>query len=87
MMVALALMVFDGTIPTETLGTALQPGDETTEQLIRRLFEKAVGNALRIELEPSGLACSAGAAYRLARLRIHPRSCPRSFLACKPTSS
>lgn len=54
MMVALAHMVFDGTIPTETQGTAPQPGDETTEQLIRRLFEKAVGNALRIELEPMG---------------------------------
>lgn len=60
MMVALALMVFDGTIPTETLGTALQPGDETTEQLIRRLFERAVGNALRIELEPMGWRVAQG---------------------------
>lgn len=54
MMVALAQMVFDVTIPTETHGAALQPGDETTEHLIRRLFERAVGNALRFELEPQG---------------------------------
>ena len=54
MMVALAKMVFDSMIPTETHGAALQPGDETTEHLIRRLFERAVGNALRIELEPQG---------------------------------
>lgn len=54
MMVALAEMVFDGMIPTETHGAALQPGDETTEHLIRRLFERAVGNALRFELEPQG---------------------------------
>lgn len=54
MMMALARMVFDGTIPTETHGAALQAGDETTEHLIRRLFERAVGNALRIELVPKG---------------------------------
>ena len=54
MMIALAGMVFDGTIPTEAQATSLQPGDETTEHLIRRLFERAVGNALRIELEPQG---------------------------------
>jgi 5-methylcytosine-specific restriction enzyme subunit McrC len=60
MMVALALMVFDGTIPTETLGTALQPGNETTEHLIRRLFERAVGNALRMELEPMGWRVAQG---------------------------
>lgn len=60
MMVALARMVFDGTIPTETQGNALLPGDETTEFLIRRLFERAVGNALRIELEPEGWQISQG---------------------------
>ncbi|WP_299416755.1 hypothetical protein [uncultured Sulfitobacter sp.] len=54
MMVALARMIFDGTIPTEAQGAALQPGDETTEHLIRRLFERAVGNALRIKLQPLG---------------------------------
>lgn len=60
MMVALARMVFDGTIPTEAAGTALQPGDETTEHLIRRLFERAVGNALRIELERQGWRVAQG---------------------------
>lgn len=54
MMVALSRMIFNGTIPTETQGAALQPGDETTEHLIRRLFERAVGNALRIKLKPLG---------------------------------
>ena len=54
MMVALARMVFDGSIPSEIEGNALQPGDETTEHLIRRLFERAVGNACRIQLEPKG---------------------------------
>lgn len=60
MMVALAGMVFDGTIPTEKHGTALQPGDETAEHLIRRLFERAVGNALRIALEPEGWTIAQG---------------------------
>lgn len=54
MMVALARMVFDGTIPTEAAGQAKQPGGETTEHLIRKLFERAVGNALKIELTPRG---------------------------------
>lgn len=54
MMVALSGMVFDGTTPTEAQATSLQPGDDTTEHLIRRLFERAVGNALRIELQPQG---------------------------------
>ncbi len=60
MMVALARMVFDGTIPTEVDGATLQPGDETTEHLVRRLFERAVGNALRIELEPRGWSVAQG---------------------------
>lgn len=54
MMVALSRMIFDGTILTETQGTVLQPSDKTTEHLIRRLFERAVGNALRMKLEPLG---------------------------------
>jgi 5-methylcytosine-specific restriction enzyme subunit McrC len=60
MMVALARMVFDGTIPTETSSGALQPGHATTEHLIRRLFERAVGNALRITLEPKGWTVAQG---------------------------
>lgn len=60
MMVALARMIFNGTIPTEAEGATLQPGDETTEHLIRRLFERAVGNALRISLEPEGWKVAQG---------------------------
>jgi 5-methylcytosine-specific restriction enzyme subunit McrC len=54
LMLALASMVFDGTIPTTVEGSALIPGEETTEHLIRRLFERAIGNALRLELKPQG---------------------------------
>ncbi|TKW62995.1 MAG: 5-methylcytosine-specific restriction endonuclease system specificity protein McrC [Paracoccus denitrificans] len=60
MMVALARMVFDGTIPTETQGASLQPGDEMTEHLIRRLFERAIGNALRIALKSEGWSIAQG---------------------------
>jgi 5-methylcytosine-specific restriction enzyme subunit McrC len=60
MMVALARMVFDGKIPTEAQGTTRQPGDETTEHLVRHLFERAVGNALRHELEPEGWRITQG---------------------------
>ncbi len=60
MMMALARMVFDGTIPTENCGAMLQPGEETTEHLIRRLFERAIGNALRISLEPEGWSVAQG---------------------------
>lgn len=60
MMLALARMVFDGTIPTEIRGSRLQPGDDTNEHLIRRLFERAVGNALRITLQPEGWIVTQG---------------------------
>jgi 5-methylcytosine-specific restriction enzyme subunit McrC len=54
LMVALAGLVFETMIPTESEGTAIVPGAEATEHLIRRLFERAIGNALRLELEPLG---------------------------------
>ncbi|AQQ04730.1 5-methylcytosine-specific restriction endonuclease system specificity protein McrC [Roseibium algicola] len=60
MMVALARMVFDDTIPTETMGSTFQPGTDASEHLIRRLFERAVGNALRLELEPQGWRIAQG---------------------------
>jgi 5-methylcytosine-specific restriction enzyme subunit McrC len=60
LMVALSRMIFDGTIPTKAEGMTLQPGDETTEHLVRRLFERAVGNALRLEMQPKGWTVTQG---------------------------
>jgi 5-methylcytosine-specific restriction enzyme subunit McrC len=46
-------MVFELVIPNEATGDVSQASAEMTEHLIRRLFEKAIGNALRLSLEPS----------------------------------
>jgi len=73
MMVALARMVFDGTIPTAAQGGTLQPGDETTEHLVRRLFERSVGNALRIELEPEGWQIDQGRRIYWPVSEVSPR--------------
>ena len=73
MMVALARMGFDGTIPTAAQGGTLQPGDETTEHLVRRLFERAVGNALRIELEPEGWQIDQGRRIYWPVSEVSPR--------------
>lgn len=54
LMVSLAEMVFDVVIPSETSGGATIQKPEVRVYLIRRLFEKAIGNALRIELGPLG---------------------------------
>jgi 5-methylcytosine-specific restriction enzyme subunit McrC len=53
-MVALARMVFDTVIPTEDAGQVSGALPDSTDHLVRRLFERAVGNALRLELQPSG---------------------------------
>jgi 5-methylcytosine-specific restriction enzyme subunit McrC len=53
-MVALARMVFDTLIPTELAGSVSGAQPDSTDHLIRRLFERAVGNALRLELQPYG---------------------------------
>lgn len=53
-MVALARMVFDTLIPMEEEGRVTGTLPDSTNHLIRRLFERAVGNALRIELQPFG---------------------------------
>ena len=60
LMVALARLVFDTVIPTEDAGrtAGTLPGAE--DALIRRLFEKAVGNALRLELGPAGWKVDTG---------------------------
>ena len=54
LMVSLARMVFDVVIPTETLGMNELQNSTPTEQILRRLFERAVGNALRLTLAPLG---------------------------------
>lgn len=53
-MVALSRLVFETLIPTEEAGRNTTTAPETGQHLIRRLFERAVGNALRIELASSG---------------------------------
>ena len=53
-MVALARMVFETVIPTEGAGDVAGGTPDTQDHLIRRLFERAVGNALRLELAPRG---------------------------------
>jgi 5-methylcytosine-specific restriction enzyme subunit McrC len=60
LMVALARMVFETVIPSEEAGRSTGSMPETQDQLIRRLFEKAVGNALRLELEPIGWTVTQG---------------------------
>jgi 5-methylcytosine-specific restriction enzyme subunit McrC len=53
-MVALSRLVFETLIPTEAAGRNTATAPEAGQHLIRRLFERAVGNALRIELASSG---------------------------------
>jgi 5-methylcytosine-specific restriction enzyme subunit McrC len=53
-MVSLSRMVLDVVIPTEEAGKSAGVVPETQDHLIRRLFEKAIGNALRLELAPRG---------------------------------
>lgn len=54
LMASLAKMVFEAFIPNEQQGKSATLAFDTDEHLIRRLFEKAVTNALRIQLEPKG---------------------------------
>ncbi|MFN7222730.1 MAG: 5-methylcytosine-specific restriction endonuclease system specificity protein McrC [Paracoccaceae bacterium] len=53
-MVALAGMVFDSLILSEDAGPTRGAQADPTDHLVRRLFEKAVGNALRLTLHPLG---------------------------------
>ena len=53
-MVALARMVFDALLAMENAGRVAGTLPDGTDHLIRRLFERAVGNALRLELQPRG---------------------------------
>lgn len=59
-MVALARMVFDTVIPSEASGRIAGSVPDAQDHLIRRLFERAVGNAIRLELAPAGWSVSAG---------------------------
>lgn len=54
LMVSLAKMVFEAFIPTEEMGQSHAVVADADVHLVRRLFEKAVGNALRIQLQPLG---------------------------------
>ncbi len=54
LMVSLARMVFDVVIPTEAEGENELHVTTPSEPLLRRLFERAVGNALRFKLTPLG---------------------------------
>lgn len=54
LMVSLAKMVFEALIPSEQAGQSDALGVDTNMHLLRRLFEKAVANALRLQLQPLG---------------------------------
>jgi len=60
LMVNLARMAFEVLIPSEQEGMTTANKADTSPHLVRRLFEKAVANALRIELEPQGWQVRAG---------------------------
>lgn len=54
LMVSLAKMVFETFIPSEETGQSHAVAVDADEHLVRRLFEKAVANALRLQLQPLG---------------------------------
>lgn len=60
LMVALARMVFEAVIPTEEQGDMAGFLPDRQDQLLRRLFERAVGNALRLQLISQGWIVAQG---------------------------
>ena len=54
LMVSLAKMVFEAVIPSEQVGSTQAVVVDADVHLVRRLFEKAVTNALRLQLLPLG---------------------------------
>lgn len=54
LMLSLAKMVFEAFIPSEEIGQSNAVMANADVHLVRRLFEKAVANALRIQLQPFG---------------------------------
>ncbi len=51
LMVSLSNMVFQFLIPDARIGSKTHQSADITDQLVRKLFEKAVGNALRLTLD------------------------------------
>ncbi len=60
LMATLSRMVFDVAIPSEDMGDNQVHEQAASERLVRHLFERAIGNALRLELEPAGWRISQG---------------------------
>lgn len=60
LMVSLAKMVFEALIPSEQTGRNHAVVVDADAHLVRRLFEKAVTNALRIQLQPLGWQVKSG---------------------------
>lgn len=64
LMVSLAKMVFETFIPSEQPGHTHAVAVDADEHLVRRLFEKAVANALRFQLQPLGWQVQQGRKLR-----------------------
>lgn len=60
LMVSLAKMVFEAFIPREQIGRNHAVAVDADVHLVRRLFEKAVTNALRLQLQPLGWQVKGG---------------------------
>ena len=63
-MVALAMMTFEALIPSQTAGMIAGALPVDQEYLVRRLFERAVGNALRLQLVGHGWTVKQGRKIR-----------------------
>lgn len=64
LMVNLAKMVFEASIPSEQAGRNPAVAVDADMHLVRRLFEKAVANALRLQLNPLGWQVQRGRKLR-----------------------
>jgi 5-methylcytosine-specific restriction enzyme subunit McrC len=64
LMVSLAKMVFEAVIPSEQAGPTHAVNVDADLHLVRRLFEKAVANALRLQLQPLGWQIKSGRKLR-----------------------
>lgn len=80
LMVNLARMAFETLIPSEQEGGTNALKADTSPHLVRRLFEQAVANALRLELEPQGWQVRAG-----RRLKWPVNSASNSVLSYLPS--
>lgn len=64
LMVSIAKMVFEAFIPSEQTGRSHAVVVDADVHLVRRLFEKAVANALRLQLQPLGWQVKSGSKLR-----------------------